>query len=428
MSTSRMLKVISFVQADETICKDRYRSAFVELDPILKTKSMELCGELAFERIRNYHFRFIQPVEHVNRMPTQFEAVPTNIVKQQLHPEPRKYTAEFDENDNVIMIPIAVRHFFLAYALQVSHLCKRNLALNLKEDTERLLTEEEQSIMMLFDRSTPVGQALVKGFKELDFDNVLYMKELDGVANRPTNDEFDGERKQHLKTTATHDSSVYAMALACKNKFKPIYDKLVMPIVKLSKLGYDYRGKEFDQKEKHALSGNNMQIWLGIVHVCELFENSIIIDGESVREQQLQPPEELTCSETHEGELDEISEQQAKELTDKAQKCSFTTGPIEYEQTWFATFEDKLMIAGEKNLDMELSLKPGHKNPFGFRGFLRKAAGQVKKALAKLDMERFTHYRRNSLWYAGVLNFISSCSNVASITITILSTCGMITG
>lgn len=425
-SISEMLSVIQMVRIDESLCKNRYKASLNELEPILLIRSGEiLCSEQAFETIKDYHFKFIQPIRHVNRLPTQFEPMPRETIKGQLHTEPPDYRAHFDRYDQIYMTPIAVRYFFLSYSLQVSYVCKMNLIFNL--DTRSLLTEDELTILAMFDQATPIGKALSTGLEDLNFDNAIHIEELDGPVQKPIDDQSQYGRKAHLKTTANQNSSLFQLIITCKNKFKPIYDKLILPISKLSKLGYDYQGDKFSGVEQKRLTGFGMKTWLGVMHVCELFENAVVVVDNNINsgksainsiENGNNSTETQMAKVEDEGELVPIGETEANKL-EQGQRLKFD--PIEYRMNRTATLNDTLMITGTYNLELELSRKEGHKNPFGIRGFFRRAASQIKRALAKLDLERFAVYRRNSLWFSGILNFISSCSNVASISITLAS-------
>lgn len=467
-SIHEMLQVIRWVNRVELKCKSRYLSAIYELEPILLWPKERLCDESTFDFIMDYHFRFIQPFRHANRAPTQFEPLPRDLVKEQLHTDPRKYTVEFGNHGEVLLAPITVRHFFLRFALQASHQCKMDLIKNLERDQARVLLEDDLKMMEPFTEKL-LGKNNTEG---IDFDSALYIPKLDGVMKRESGERFEQAGKErHLRTNAQEHSPLVRTITACRGRFKPLYDKLFMPISRLSKLGYDYLGDSgWTQEERDFLKSDLVRQWLVIMHVCEIFKNTKIIrmdqpgavlkkkkslrdllnaiddehergagertDGESsdgeegdkVKEDKTpddgsqqddgKPTEQEVEPEGNgDGKLSEASAEEAAQLESQDDLVK----PVEYSLPERFQMDDQLMIDTERDLELELSRKPGSKNPFGFRGWLRKFKSTLKKALAKLDLERFAHYRRHSLWYAGFLNFISSLSNVASITVTIYS-------
>lgn len=457
-SIGQMLSVIRWVNVNENKCKSRFLSAIYELQPILQRSKESICDNDSFQLIKDYHFRFIQPPRKVNRAPSQFEASPNNLVKQQLHPEPRKYIVDVGEHDQVLIAPIEVRHFFLKFALQLSLQCKKNLVDNLEADVQRILDDQDRELMLMFGRESPIGQALVGDDVQydIDFDNVIFMPELDGRMLRANGEEMKPPgQEQHLKTSASADSVVFQLINSCKNRYKPLYDRLIMPIVRLSKLGYDYQGSRgFTENERKFLEGVDVKNWLMIVHICEIFKNTVLVSIddedatrdaapglrdqldkeesvesdkvadsgglESERDENEEPAIPDDLPKTDEGILVAMGDEEAQRLEELA-RMEQRFKPLVYEPTQRHKMEDKLMIEREQDLDLELSRKHGPEgNPFGFRGFLRRLKSTIKRALAKLDMERFAHYRRNSLWYSGLLNFISSLSNVVSISVTVV--------
>jgi hypothetical protein len=460
-SVREMARIITEIRRDESSCKDRYLAAIFMLEPLTMVPKEKLCDDTSFEMIKRYHFRFIQPHKRANRRPTQFEPMPVDIVKGQLYADPGKYTVEFDNLGQVLMTPISVRHFFLKFALQVSHQCKMNLIHNLADDATRYLLEDDLELM------APFNQLLGRdGVEPINFDNVLYMADLDGRQTDRNGDALESTGKeQQLRTDAGENSALVKLITACQNRFKPIYDRLIVPAVRLSKLGYDYQGtKGWSEVERQFLDGPVVHNWLVIVHVCEIFKNTKLVrldaermDGgdrkttrslmdlieesysDDEEDKQIGPGESSPSSSSpsssslatdddqppappEEGKLREMRPEEAALVESAA--VPFDNGPtklVDYSPRRPFTMQDELMIANATELDLELSRKAGHKNPFGFAGWLRMLSNCLKKALAKLDFERFAHYRRHSLLYAGVLNFISSLSNVASITVTVYS-------
>lgn len=427
----QMEQILSIIRRAENICPDRYMASLFELSAILSLKREQLCNERSFEMFRDYHFRFIAPLRHLNKRPSQYEPLPTEIVREQLHPEPRRYTVQIDRHNQALMAPIAVRHFFLAFGLQLSSQCKRNLLQNLETDERKFLTADDFAVLMLFDKETPVGELLSGDMERIDFDSALYLPQLEG--ERAEFSRLKQEQTVHLKTSASLDSSLFQLVTACQTKFKPIYDKLLMPVIKLSKLGYDYQGEGLSEPERAQLLGSKVKSWLGIVHVCEIFHKVVVISRQPTVAELTTTTTTTTTTAAPgvlgpaEGrnvvEVDRVERMTAEEVShlDESEALG-PTSSLAYEVSVLTRMEERLCVSSKRQLDLELSRKSGNGNPFGFAGLMRKTGNTIKRWFAKLDLMKFAHYRQNSLWYSGLLNFISSCSNVASIAVTLVFT------
>ena len=387
-SMDEMLQLIGFINRSELKCST-YLAALYELDPILKIKRDNLCGNKSIDLIRDYHFRFIQPFRRSNRKPTKGEPLPRDLVKEQLFPEPRKYTVEVDDYNHSLIAPIAVRHFFLKLVLQISKHCKQTMVANLLADTGELLEDEHRDMMKLFEKDQVYGRVLGDEYDGLDFDTVLYIPELDGVKKGVQPE----SKERELPTDGSKDAALYKIVRSCQMRFKPIYDKLIMPIVRLSKLGYDYLNSDaFEHDHATFLNSGRLNVWLAIVHTCEIFSKTKLIT-------QSEHPRVL---------LDEMGQEQVF-ASNSSLQIKFM--PIEYEPRLKGPIENKLMIASSRELRVELGRKYGYDGA-GLGGLLRKSSNFFKRMLAKLDFNRFAHFRRHSTRYASMISFLSMCVNL----------------
>lgn len=415
-SVDDMLQLITVMSHLGVQCPRRYLAAIYELTPILMRKKERLCNDYSFAMIKHYHFRFIQPNKRNARGPHQ-------VVKGQLHPEPRKFWLEYDQYDQIIMAPISVRHFFLKFALQVSYQCKMDLIRNLAKDQAKVLEPGDLELM------APFSDALLGGPDReplspsgIDFDNVLYMPELDGIvlkAHDHLDDNQDGPHKA-LRTTADESSTLFRMIIACKSRFKPMYDRLITPIVRLSKLGYDYQGpKGWSGDERRFLDGDLLRDWLVIVHVCEMFKDTHLV---RIKPKPLTLAERLERdNKNHEDDEDEskpfaltngVDDENEEELNDEAE-------PVDYEPSERFLMSDRLLVRGERELDLELARKFGRYKEGWVEGFLRRLSTYPRRALSVIDPMQFAHYRRNLGWYTGIIKMFSATVGIISLSFTI---------
>lgn len=447
-SAALMKRLITISQRQGGQCKD-YQASLDELDPILSIEDGKHCSSESFELVKSYHFRFVSAPKRLNKRPGQYEKEEERPVYRQLHPDPFYYTINLDSYNEPLVAPAAIRQFFLAYTLQISGLCKKAMLANLEyAHKSGDIKRDENSILSLLTHTSALRNLMMKDLEKTDFDNVLYMPELEGVSDElELSDLKAASKKVYMQTSVTEGSALYALMMDCKNNLRPIYLNLVMPVIKLSKLGYDYLGGELSKDERAELYSIDMKTWLSIVHICEMFHGFLEVREEAdklARRHDLDDSKldnELSLADSDDslkhtqnntvagqqvdeaqkkkGYLKLISEEDLQKLenfdkVDLPEMSKFTPDvPVQ-------PIGDRLWITSTRELDLELSRKPGHKNPFGWRGFLRRLNSRQKRLLAKLDFNQMNFWRKGGLWYAGIMNLLSVCLGITNLTVAIV--------
>lgn len=492
-------------------CRNSYKRSLNELDAILKLPRAHLCEKRYFNLLRSFHFRFISPPKHVDRIPEQYEPLPREIVRGQLHPEPQTYVAPLDAHGQPLLLPLAARHFFLSFMLQLSAQCKRTLLANLATgEPQRLYTDDERAnaIMgMLAGADGPLGELVRRqdvpqmrakqramAPTEIDFETALYMPDLEGIPapwKKKANETPPASKRTFIVAGADTAASSPLMDLvhACRLKFKPIYDEIIIPVIRMSKLGYEYLGDRLSEEEHARLTGDEVKTWLNAVRVCEIFNEIMIVpeqdldrieaeadmkekqladrsssnSAESEQQQEEEAPQVLHLDAANAAQLEASAvsrtsmdaKPNADETDDAVSTAEFeepdedddslaldaTTKPpsmlttqddeeglVHYKPSVLDEMSERLWITAEPQLDLELSRKGGGEDPLGWRGAFRKGWNSFKGFFERMDPNRSAHYRRNQVWYSGVLNAISSVSNVASITTTVVVTTATFAG
>lgn len=311
-SVEEAKRLIDEVWADteNKICLKKYTQSFFDLENILEEDGeTSLCSASRFELIRKYHFRYINPPREVYKFGDNLQQLKKEIQFRQLDAYEIPHTIQLDEFGQVILIPIAVQQFFKAYALQVSGVCKRTMAENLEMAMSRLSDDDHElmeihsspshtptespqrlgtgkllkggkkltrnkAMKRMLNSASPgeetaaIPNALIHNrFKyDLNFKNLVYMPELEGELD-------DGDLRRQQEVTLIdlrHLPELNNFMQHCELRFKPVYSKLVMPVVRLAKLGYEYFGPEL-KKYQDTLDSDSAVKLMVVTMACEAF-------------------------------------------------------------------------------------------------------------------------------------------------------------
>ena len=184
----------------------------------------------------------------------------------------RQFKADFISVDGAI--PPALVQFFNSLCFQVSAECKKSLINNLELDTKGKISAEDYAI---FESASTTNSNSdnddddenVSGPR--DFDDILLPGDIESVIGKHYKD-----ARLRMLVNPIVGEKMHKMVEACPIKFKPFYSKLILPIVELSNLGYNFQG-EMMQRELEELSRNKLvRKWFNIVQVCESFQTSDI--------------------------------------------------------------------------------------------------------------------------------------------------------
>lgn len=407
ISVSEAKRLIAELKMNPEHCPDSYVQSFYELEPILtETKDELICSEKKFDRIAEYHFRYINPRVETYKLGDDLNRPKTVIKRRPLHEEKFDETVQLDDYKQEILIPISLQQFFKAWALQVSGICKRNFVANI----ERAMQNFDDHDLSLFDATVssiskqaagvksisgksgkfgksgngngapvanhPVTKAPI-AMENLEFGNLVYLPKLEGELQ-----EGDAKLREQVSMLDLRDQpELNKFMRACKYRFAPVYDKLVMPIERLAKLGYNYAGRHIDGIRDKLDKDAIVSKWKLVTLLCEATGPFELIESQD--------------------------ESLSMELYD-------------YTPLISSTFGDDMWIKGAEALRKELdSIRAQHSR--GLKRLLFKAGVGGRKAVAFMDPHQFAWYRRNQNTLSSALNSVSIASNLASILVTFMA-------
>lgn len=399
ISVSEAKRLINELKQDPSICPNSYVQSFYELEPILDNNRNEfICGEKKFNEVAEYHFRYINPRVESYKLGDDLNHLKMDIKKRQLHEDKFDYTVQLDDYKQEIMIPIALQQFFKSWALQLSGICKRSFVANI----ERAMQDYNDHDWELFDlhadqknggnagsnsknknktgdksRITvnPVTNATIDT-SNLSFGNLVYLPKLEGELQLGDSELRDQVTRLDLRKQPQLDRFMHA----CKDRFKPVYGQLIMPIERLAKLGYNYQGPAIDSIRDKLDEDPLVSKWKMITVLCESM-----------------------------GEFELVNHE------DKPIKMQ----KYDYLPMISDTFGDDLWIKGAEALAKEFGRMSGH-DAKGLKRLLFKAGIGGRKVVAFIDPHQFAWYRRNQNTLSSTLNSMSILSNLASILSTVM--------
>lgn len=218
----------------------QYLNSILDLDNVLAyVEAGRTCNLEMVDRLRQYQYKYIT----LNN-PDDASIHDDKNKKHQLKPlEP---------------IPKALTKFFIALGFQISAECKIVMINNLENDTKGTITEMDYKLIEYLEQN---GASFLNDDDQItDYDDVMLINDITDQV---------GGRKLLIK--AKTNEQLRRLLSACTKKFKPLYEKLIMPLIELSNLGYNYQG-ELLARELIELKENKLvRRWYNIMQTCESF-------------------------------------------------------------------------------------------------------------------------------------------------------------
>lgn len=217
---------------------DHYRNSLLDLEEVLTQVQAGATWSLQFtSKLEKYHKKYIE-------------------------------NEKDKANDN---IPTSLRQFFISMAFQISAEYKMILVNNLEVDSKKYINDSDYETIEQLDS---MGAILVDKDADIsDFDDIILLNDLarivEGVDHAPV------KLMIKIKTTEV----LRRLIQTCTTKFSPIYEKLILPLISLSNMGYNYRGSMLERELAELKTNSLVRKWYKIVQVCETFKAMEIFEA-----------------------------------------------------------------------------------------------------------------------------------------------------
>lgn len=215
---------------DVTLCPARTRLVLVELDRLINS-DQNVCSSEKAEQIAAYYSKFVD----------------------------NKSLADLKEHK----LPKIIKNLYLSYGFEVSRVCKTLMVSLLLSTTRRLHDEMDlRQMRMWTSDNTQLGK-LVKSPRDVD-DLLLVSNDFVSQITQGEADESntggDHEKVPMVLPSATSEV-IKTVQAVCGRRFRPIYRQLILPMVSLSRVGFNWPqvGADLD----------DIQLWYRIVYLCE---------------------------------------------------------------------------------------------------------------------------------------------------------------
>lgn len=221
------------------------------LAEVLSVSNRNVCSSKKISLLENYHREFVS---------TAFEHVAGR------------------RNDE-LNTPHMIRNFFMNYALEISAICRKSLLSNIEWDVYNKFTEDEYRFVDLDGVLENILSKLTKYSQPVqrvdDFEDLFisWDANLVSMLNTDTNyqDEINGVTGEliRLRMKVKNLAAIQRAQMKCRHQFKPIYTKLLIPIVKLANLGYAWTGDRLERESNELRSSKLASNWYSVAQVCE---------------------------------------------------------------------------------------------------------------------------------------------------------------
>lgn len=238
--------------------------AFMDLEEILVYSERDVCNPEHIRLMERFHYRYVSPYE----------------------------------NQRIRFKPM-VRDLFKMYALQVSAICKKNLIMNIENKAKELITIEDYQLLLPWKYENPPNTNtdangscplqtkekqndfvnLIKIIGEFetkldDFDDIMLMSSIKDTKSFASPRPIDLSENENTKITisARTNDALNKMVDACQNKFKPIYQGTIISVLRLSRMGYSFKGAMLRREYAELQTSELVRKWYTITQLCEAFD------------------------------------------------------------------------------------------------------------------------------------------------------------
>jgi hypothetical protein len=283
-------------EIESTDCSNRTKSAFHELKTMIETESENVCSASKIESIVKFYKEFISTED----------------------PEKEKTNKE---------LPKSLVKFAVAYGLQVNNLCKKNMVNVLKNRVSNLLDYEDFARI----RDWIEGESPLRVLWVGQPDDIFLPEELFNRRVFPVG---------WLKTVKEAHVVFGHLQQTCKRRFEPIYKPMLLPLVRLANLGFNYKDKELKDQLNWYVIRKEVAYWPKIAFLCELVNGNTYLADYSATPETSHDSEKAT---------DEV-EPRVRELLERLRADAAALEEVKFDAKFKVSLADPVINAGDAEL------------------------------------------------------------------------------
>ena len=237
-SLSQVRELAETVQsASKLKCPERTKQAILMLAALVQTAGEDVCSMDRADKVGEFYSSFV-------------------------------YNSHQKSQDR---IPRALERFFLAYGLQLSGLCRNKVYDMVLYDENRLLEPEDSDLLNSFaSKNSLMGTVLDE---RSDATDILLPFELRFMVNDGRREA--GEvRRTPIRTTQAH--LIKYMQKRCEDRFRPLYELSILPLIKLISLGFKFNAGWARVNDKRIPI--QVRKWYRMTYLCESLATVEVFD------------------------------------------------------------------------------------------------------------------------------------------------------
>lgn len=308
---SQVKSIIDYLKSNKDFeCPSEFRQSILDLEETITRDTNDVCNKDKVQQIRHYHERYI--------------------------------AVNGDTSSSALAIPKSLKNFFLAYGLRVSYICKKNMINSLLIDPHELLDADDFKAMDLWTNKSGSLMEHVIG-APVDYDDLVLASDLNYLK---ADENVGGKNKEKLFIQSATGKLIRKIQAKCERRFKPIYDKLIMPLVELSNLGYNFQGEELERELNEIKTNKEVNQWYRLVYLCESLSDMEFL-GESEADSALADQKAVRILTKQ--EADELKAQN-RERFGLAEDEFKHLKQIDYKLEGLIPIDDLVLEADDKNL------------------------------------------------------------------------------
>ena len=232
-------------------CRDQYLESVFNLRDLVAFSNQNVCSDEKIAAIGNFHQRYVSTARE--------EDSPERVGRSQA--------------------PRILKLFFMHYAVEVSTICKRTLIHNLEWDLEDKVSAKDFELVNAesLEKLVRLGNFFTskEGYEDvvlvwdlIDESYFAYMNPKLQDLGYESVDQITGEPIK-LLLKVRQASQWWTIQHLCRKKFRPIYSKLILPVVRLANMGYSCTGEQFARELAEHKQSKLVSQWYTMTQICE---------------------------------------------------------------------------------------------------------------------------------------------------------------
>lgn len=228
-------------------CPQKTKEAIIDLLHLVDSRTNVFCTVPMVQQILDYYINYLAP-------PDAADTDTWKVIGYKL--------------------PRALKKFFIAFGLQVSNICRDKMFNSLILEAKTVLSEQDRSFMATMTDVNGVMGDIVK--MNTDDSSIVLPRDLLRILKRvyEKGNDYSDER---IYIQMRNGHQIRTSQEICSMRFRPIYEKSLLPSVMLTNIGLNYKSIETKSKFTDQVLADLVP-WYRILYVCETLATIEVVE------------------------------------------------------------------------------------------------------------------------------------------------------